>query len=253
MKKLIVLLLLLLLTFILGWQYLINTDIAKRQQIVHQEEHEAAKHVPDGNEEAMSGQMPSSDPSPDEDFSELMKERPNDLILGNREAGVKIVEYSSLACPHCAEYHNDSFKHIKAEYIDKGLVEYIYRDFPSTQSSLVGVMISRCDLPKRAEWLDIFFKTHETWAFSQNFLALMKNTAKLGGMSEEDFQKCIEDKAMKDKILQEAYNAVHDDKITGTPAMFINGKQFKQWHNYEYFLEHIEKEIAKAKKVENEQ
>jgi protein-disulfide isomerase len=54
----------------------------------------------------------------------------NDVVIGDAKAKVIIVEYSSLNCPHCAQFHLGPLKEIKKDYIDTGKVKYVLRDFP---------------------------------------------------------------------------------------------------------------------------
>ena len=67
---------------------------------------------------------------------EVLRVKQNDVIIGDPEAKNIMIEYSSLACPHCAEYYRNIFPKIKSELINKSKVRYIYRDFPTTRSAL---------------------------------------------------------------------------------------------------------------------
>ena len=55
---------------------------------------------------------------------------PDDMFLGNANAKVVVIEYASLSCPHCARFNADVFPEVKTNYIDKGLVKWVYRDYP---------------------------------------------------------------------------------------------------------------------------
>jgi hypothetical protein len=70
-------------------------------------------------------------------------------VLGDPEAPVTIIEYSSLTCPHCAAFHTDTLPAIKERYIDTGQAKIIYRDFPLEQNALYAAVIAHCAGPDR--------------------------------------------------------------------------------------------------------
>src|SRR4051812_35808270 len=60
----------------------------------------------------------------------------DDMVMGAATAPVTLIEYASLTCPHCAAFNSGTFPQLKANYIDKGLVKYVYRDFPLDRMAL---------------------------------------------------------------------------------------------------------------------
>ena len=85
--------------------------------------------------------------------------------MGSPSAKVAIIEYSSLTCPHCADFHRDVLPRIQQEYIDKGLMRYVPRDFPLDGRALAAAMIARCVPPDRYfAFLDMLFRDQQTWA-----------------------------------------------------------------------------------------
>jgi len=50
--------------------------------------------------------------------------------IGNPDAPVTILEFSSLSCPHCASFHKGALADIKKDYVDTGKVQFVFRDFP---------------------------------------------------------------------------------------------------------------------------
>ena len=63
---------------------------------------------------------------------------PDDMYLGKADAKVTVIEYASLSCPHCANFNADVLPQIKANYIDKGLVRWVYRDYPLNNPAYLG-------------------------------------------------------------------------------------------------------------------
>ena len=73
---------------------------------------------------------------------------PDVMYLGKADAKVTVIEYASLSCPHCANFNKDVLPKIKAEYIDKGLVRWVFRDYPLNRpafGSLIVIDPSRPD------------------------------------------------------------------------------------------------------------
>ena len=66
------------------------------------------------------------------------------LSMGSSEAKVTVKVFSSLTCPHCANFHNEVFNNLKKDYIDKGLVKFEHHAFPLDLAALNAEVIVRC-------------------------------------------------------------------------------------------------------------
>jgi len=152
----------------------------------------------------------------------------DDMVMGADKAPVTIVEYASLTCPHCAHFNEETFPKLKAEYIDKGLVKYIYRDFPLDRVALQASKVARCAGPDRYfAFIDVFFRQQTNWAAGNDpnkITQNLKRLAKLGGMSDETFDKCLNDKAVEDAVLAQSLKGEQEFKVNSTPTLIINGK-----------------------------
>ena len=81
----------------------------------------------------------------DVDMAAVMKPGPlPEAALGDANAPVKIVEYMSMTCPHCANFHNKTFEEIKKKYIDTGKVYFVLREFPFDPRAAAAFMLARC-------------------------------------------------------------------------------------------------------------
>ncbi len=160
-----------------------------------------------------------------------------DMAIGNADAPVTIIEYSSLSCPHCAAFHKDVFPALKSEYIGTSKARYVMREFPLNDSALAGSVIARCLDPSRYfAFVDLLFSKQSDWAFKEDALTPLKALAKQAGMNGEEFDKCIDNEALQKKIL-----AVREEGSTkgvnATPSFFINGMLLKGTPTLQAFAE----------------
>ena len=89
--------------------------------------------------------------------------------LGDASAPVTIIEYASLTCPHCAEFHQDVLPALKERYIAPGKVRLIYRDFPLDERALEAAVLAHCAGPERYfGFLDVLFETQSNWARAED-------------------------------------------------------------------------------------
>ena len=151
----------------------------------------------------------------------------DDMILGSPDAKVTIVEYASLTCPHCASFHVNTLPALKAEYIDKGLVKLVYRDFPLDGLALRAAMLAQCAGPDRYfGFLDLLFSRQQSWAGNKEPLAGLAAIGKMGGMSEEQFQACLTDKSVEEAVLSDAFEGDKAYAVRSTPTIFIDGQRY---------------------------
>jgi protein-disulfide isomerase len=168
----------------------------------------------------------------------------SDIVLGSKNAKVVMVEYSSLSCTHCKEFHLQIFKKIKDEYIDTGKVLYVYRHFPTNRSALAGSKLCQC--VGKADFfkmLTTLFESQSSWAFNSNYDTSLQNIAKLGGISEARYKECQVDKKMEDSILKTAMEASNKLHINGTPTFFINGDEISGDRPFSTFKDILDKKL----------
>ncbi|MFP6758373.1 MAG: DsbA family protein [Alphaproteobacteria bacterium] len=166
-----------------------------------------------------------------------------DRILGDPNAPVEIIEYASLTCPHCQKFHLETLPEIKKKYIDTGKVKLVYRDFPFEQVGLMAAVMARCAPPIRYfQFLEVLFQNQEQWSRSPNPGAALVRIGKLGGLSEDDFQACMNNKQLVDGLLQVRLDANKRFDVTSTPTFVINGdKRVVGFQAFAVFDELLEK------------
>jgi protein-disulfide isomerase len=186
------------------------------------------------------GSAVAQDASP----AELAKPVPlGDVTLGPADAPVTIIEYASMSCGHCADFHKTVYPKIKAEYIDTNKVRYIFREFPLDIKAAAGAMLARCvgkDDPKKYHAIiDILFATQNEWVMKDTSKELLR-VAKQTGMSDEAFNACLSNQSMLDALKQGQDQAHEKFKVDSTPTFFVNGSKLKGGATFEDFKKLID-------------
>lgn len=151
----------------------------------------------------------------------------SDMVLGNTDAPVTIIEYASMTCPHCGAFHRNVLPKLKAEYIDTGKVRLIYRDFPLDGLALRAAMTARCGGPDRYfAFVDVIYLQKETPAHASDPIAALGQLARLGGLSGDAFRACMQDKALEEYILQTRLDGQKQFNVNSTPTFIIQGKPY---------------------------
>lgn len=151
--------------------------------------------------------------------------RLQDMVIGKADAKVTIIEYASLTCPHCATFHAEVLPALKTEYLDTGKAKLIYRDFPLDNLAFAGAILARCGGPEKYfTFLNVLFAQQRQWATASDPKAALTQIARLGGVSAEQFDKCLADKALGDYILNSRLEGNQKFNVNSTPTLIINGK-----------------------------
>ncbi|MYE03074.1 MAG: DsbA family protein [Alphaproteobacteria bacterium] len=152
--------------------------------------------------------------------------QPEDRVLGQDGARVTIVEYSSLTCPHCAQFHAEGYRHLKSAYIDTGKVRLVFRDFPLDGLALRAAALAECVPAERYfPFLQLLFESQKGWARSDNPVAELVRLGQLAGLSDQRAVGCIQDEAGLEKIIQERLTGQEDYQIDSTPSFIIDGRK----------------------------
>ena len=151
----------------------------------------------------------------------------DDRILGKPDAPVIIVEYASLTCPHCAHFATEVLPKLKEKWIDTGKARLVMRDYPLDEPALRAAMIARCaPADKFYPFIDTLFGAQRQWVLSKDYKGDLARLALLGGMSKKQFDDCLANKSVEDKVLQSRLTATEQLGVNSTPTFFINGVKF---------------------------
>ncbi len=164
-----------------------------------------------------------------------------DLIMGNPDAPVTLIEYASLTCPHCAVFHEEVFPAIKEQYIATGKVRFIYRNFTRDSADLAVGMLTRCLGPENAfELMEIFFTRQRQWAFSDDPKTEISAIARQqAGIGRTDFDACLANAELQNNLV-EMLKQGQSEGVQGTPTFFVAGETFVGERPFEYFAEIFE-------------
>jgi protein-disulfide isomerase len=146
--------------------------------------------------------------------------------IGNKDAPVKIEEYASLSCNHCASFHKETFKVLKEKYIDTGIVHFTFNDFPLDAAALDASMVARC-LPEESyfKFIGFLFDTQEKWARERNYRQILEQNSKLLGLDQKTFEDCLDNESLKHGLVAGVQQAQTDHNIRSTPSFVINGER----------------------------
>jgi protein-disulfide isomerase len=172
-------------------------------------------------------------PKKDPDVAELMAPGPlEDIVMGKPDAPNTIVEYASMTCPHCAQFHKSVLPELKTKYIDTGQVKLILREFPLDGLAVAAFMLARCSGPDRYyPMVGALFETQGTWAVpGEEGKEKLLLIAKQAGFSKERFDQCVGDKELFNKIVAVRQRANDKFGVDSTPTFFVNGKRLTADH-----------------------
>jgi protein-disulfide isomerase len=162
--------------------------------------------------------------------------------VGRPDAKVKVTEFFSLTCTHCAAFQRETFPQVKAQWIDPGKLQIIYHDFPLDRVALQAAMVARALPPERYEpFITTLFASQDRWAFARNANPTqeLEKLALLAGMSHESFQAAIANQALQQFVLTESQKAEHDYHVDSTPTFLVNGKTHAGEMGYDAFVKFV--------------
>jgi len=191
------------------------------------------------------GEVVVEDESGTEEQIIINVDEDDDAVMGVEDAPILMVEFSDYQCPFCRKFYNETLPQIKENYIDTGLVKFVYRDLPlvSLGHSDATPAANAAECAREQEGDDMYFAYHDLIFEGQNELgngtvaipgeSLYAYAEELG-LDMDEFTSCQEDMDYQDEI--DADTAVaRSIGIGGTPAFVINGEVVTGAYPYETF------------------
>jgi protein-disulfide isomerase len=175
-----------------------------------------------------------------------------DIVQGNPDAKVEVIEYASLTCPHCAGFHENVFRQFKKDYIDTGKVRFIIREVYFDKFGLWGGMIARCGGDQRYQsTIDNFLLNQRAWYLNhtdayratQNSKPILDEMFKIGrraGLSDARMTECLSDNDLLENLVGDFQKYMDESGVTGTPTLFINGEKISTPRSANELASHVE-------------
>lgn len=179
------------------------------------------------------------------DDNRLLSASKNDAILGDANAKVTLIEYSSLSCPSCALFHEHIFPELKYKYIDRGKVKYIHRNYPLNHVAALGAQLLLCvPKPMYYKFLQALFDTQSAWVADHNPQKQLLVVAQIGGLTKEQAESCFTDSAVEEEMIQIKKDGHNILEVNATPTFFVNGEKISGVPSKERFFKILDQHFA---------
>jgi len=154
--------------------------------------------------------------------------------------------FSSLTCPHCADFHGAIYEKLENEYISIGRVKFEHYAFPLDLAALNAEKILQCsnDDQTNMKFLTEIYKKQNKWALGTDIKIINESIKKIGkgfNLTETQMNKCLADKDLEEKILNERVEAQKNYKVKSTPTIYLNKKKYEGKRDYKSFKKTIDK------------
>ena len=159
---------------------------------------------------------------------------------------VVVKVFSSLTCPHCADFHGEVYDKLEKEYISIGKVKFEHQTFPLDLAALNAEKILQCATNSQTnmEFLAELYKKQNKWAMGSDIKVInvsIKEIGKKFNLTESQMSKCLTDKDLEEKILNKRIEAQKNYKIRSTPTIYLNQKKYEGKRDYKSFKKEIDK------------
>ena len=155
---------------------------------------------------------------------DLLNDKMRKQFIGSDNAPIKIKEYFSLTCGHCANFHVKTLPKLKEQYIDTGTVQLEFIDYPLDRLAIIAAALART-LPTKDGYLEaisILLKKQKQWAYSKKPLDELLSIAKLFGVSSKQFDEILKNIPLMQEIINKMENESKNFNIESTPTFIIN-------------------------------
>ena len=154
-----------------------------------------------------------------------------DMVMGEADAPVTVVEYASYTCPHCATFHEQVLPQLKADYVDTGKVRYVYREVYFDRYGLWAALIARCTASTERYFAvaDMLYEGQKDWIGDGQPQTVANNLRRLGlaaGLEQDQLEACLNDTEMAQAMVAAYQKNATADGITATPSLVIEGELY---------------------------
>ncbi|MFB6145866.1 MAG: DsbA family protein [Candidatus Nanohaloarchaea archaeon] len=170
-------------------------------------------------------------------------------VTGNPNASVTVVEFGDYQCPYCNMFDQKLFPRLKSDYIDTGKIRFAFINYAFLgPDSTEAAVAAQCVYKQSSEqyWpyhhaiYDNQGEEGSGWVTKDLLMSVARNSTE--GLDYDQLSSCIDSRATSSKV--QADKTIGDSHgVQGTPTIFVNGKQVKQWNNYNAIKAAIESEL----------
>ncbi len=153
----------------------------------------------------------------------------DEMVLGDPDAPVTIIEYASHTCPHCARFHDEVYPELETNYIETGQVQFILREVYFDRYGLWAGMVARCGGPVRYFGIvDLIMENQREWTQGepQDIAANLRRLGRSAGLTDDMLDACLTDNAMAEALIATSTANAEEDQVQGTPSFIINGRAY---------------------------
>lgn len=171
-----------------------------------------------------------------------------EMVMGNPDAAVEVIEYASFTCPHCANFHDNQLKLLKANYIDTGKIRFVYREVYFDRPGLWASMIARC--PETPEFFfsfaELLYKEQRNWLGSGDpatIVQALRTMAKTVGLDDDMLDACLTDGPKAQALFTWYQENAERDGISSTPSFLIDGTKYSNMA-YDEFADLLDRRLG---------
>ncbi|WP_342077435.1 DsbA family protein [Yoonia sp. SS1-5] len=171
-----------------------------------------------------------------------------EMVLGDPDAALEVIEYASFTCPHCASFHANQYKDLKANYIDTGKIKFVYREVYFDRPGLWASMIARCpnDPAFFFNMADILYEKQREWLASGDPATIvqeLRTLAKTVGLDDATLDACLSDGAKAESLFTWYQTNAEQDGVNSTPSFMIDGTKYSNM-SYDDFAETLDGKLS---------
>ena len=164
----------------------------------------------------------------------------------NSNSVIVVKVFSSLTCPHCADFHGTIYEKLKNEYIDIGKVKFEHHAFPLDLAALSAEKVLQCktNVQTNMIFLSELYKKQNKWNVGSDIEVINESIKEIGkgfNLTQDQMNKCLADKNLEKKILNERIEAQKNYKVKSTPTIYLNKKKYEEKRDYKSFKKAIDK------------
>tara|TARA_R110000787_G_scaffold74540_1_gene165644 strand:+ start:2370 stop:3038 length:669 start_codon:yes stop_codon:yes gene_type:complete len=153
-----------------------------------------------------------------------------EMVAGDPESTVEIIEYASFTCGHCAAFHSGPYKQLKSEYIDTGKIKFVYREVFFDRFGLWASLVARCGGPEKFFGIvELIYAGQSEWTRAGEPAAIVEELRKIGrlaGLDNDQLEACLQNGEQAQALVAWYQQNAEADGIDSTPSFVINGKKY---------------------------